>query len=68
MDEFGSFISTNIDFLSRTLNLEKLIPELIRNKFLFDRNLQEYNSLVSISKFQALILYFCFEGQRFVIQ
>jgi hypothetical protein len=56
MDEFSSFILTNIDFLSRTLNLEKLIPELIRNKFLFDRNLQEYNSLVSISKFQALIL------------
>jgi hypothetical protein len=50
MDEFRSFILANIDILSRTINLEKLIPELIRNKFLLDRNLQDYSLIVSMMK------------------
>ncbi len=47
MDEFTSYISLNIDELSRNINLEKLVPELIRNNFLSDQNLQVYNNIVS---------------------
>jgi hypothetical protein len=47
MDEFTSYISLNIGELSRNINLEKLVPELIRNNFLSDQNLQVYNNIVS---------------------
>jgi hypothetical protein len=47
MDEFRSFINLNIDELSRNINLERLVPELIRNNFLFGQDLQIYNKIVS---------------------
>jgi hypothetical protein len=47
MDEFTSYISLNIDELSRNINLEKLVPELIRNNFLSGQSLLVYNNIVS---------------------
>jgi hypothetical protein len=47
MDEFTSYITLNIDELSRNINLEKLVPELIRNNFLSGQSLQVYNNIVS---------------------
>jgi hypothetical protein len=47
MDEFRSFINLNINELSRNINLERLVPELIRNNFLSGQDLQIYNKIVS---------------------
>jgi hypothetical protein len=47
MDEFTSYITLNIDELSRNINLEKLVPELKRNNFLSEQNLQIYDNIVS---------------------
>jgi hypothetical protein len=47
MDEFASYLALNIDELSRNINLEKLVPELLRNNFLSGQNLQVYNNIVS---------------------
>jgi len=47
INNLNSFIKLNLDQFCRAINLDKLVPELLRNQFLVGNELQMYYNLVS---------------------